>query len=908
MKYSNIYTLFCERVEQYHGRDVFYIREGEEWTGISWERFNVEAHEFAYALAACSIERGASVCVLMGNVPEWAIADIGIIIAGGVSCGLYPTSSAEQCRFIINHSDAAFVLVDSPAQLEKILQVRDELPKLKMIIALDEAAAADAGVMSYREFLRIGREHRQGMHAEVEERALNAGADETVIMVYTSGTTGTPKGACLSHAYVINSVESLRETIPLNDADVMFSYLPYCHVAERIAGLYNRLYAGASAYFVDDARRLWDYFAEVKPTVFPSLPRFFEKVHAAFIADMEAASPEERERFDEVLNLGRRISRLRQAGASVPRSLQAEYDEKAPPIVSKLKSYFGGCLRLATSGGAPLPGEVAEFFDALGVPILQAYGLTENVCVAFNRPEDYRLGTVGQPMPGCEVKIADDGEILVRSSMMFSGYYKEPEKTAEIFRDGWLLTGDLGKMDADGFLQVTGRKKEIIVTSTGKNVAPAALENLFKEHHLISHAFVYGDNKIGDRTLGVLEVMNKDGGFVEDDKRLVTIFAAQAAHLLGGAQLFEQLRDSEERHRQIFESALDGLYRSTVDGRFVTLNPALWTMLGYADANELMQGNLVREVFADASTGSRILAQLEADGQVLDVECELRRKSGETLPARLSARVVTDPASGESYHLGIVRNVTEQKRLSEQLKISEQLAVVGELVAGVAHEVRNPLCGITTTLSAMARRLDDQEAVQPFIDVVLKEADHLNHLMEQLLEHSRPNRIESHRAGVRSLVVEVIRKRRAQFADKGVELELTCPANLPGLHLDCRKMHGVFANLLDNALQHTAPGGRVAVHISADNTAGDNRAGINIELSDTGSGVAPGDLSKIFEPFYTTRTTGTGLGLAIVRKAVHDHGGQITARSEPGKGTRFVISLPLANNHNADEQKQNPHY
>lgn len=405
----------------------------------------------------------------------------------------------------------------------------------------------------------------------------------------------------------------------------------------------------------------------------------------------------------------------------------------------------------------------------------------------------------------------------------------------------------------------------------------------------------------GDRKLGVLEVMNKEGGFVEDDKRLVTIFAAQAAHLLANAQLFEELRDSEERHRQIFESALDGLYRAAPDGRFVTLNPALWTMLGYAGADELINANLVADVFADRNVGRRLLAELGAHGQVLDVECELRRKSGESLPARLSARVVTDKASGEVYHLGIVRDVTEQKRLSEQLKISEQLAVVGELVAGVAHEVRNPLCGITTTLSALARRFDDKGAIQPFIDVVLKEAGHLNHLMEQLLEHSRPNRIESDPASVRQVLDEAVGERRAQFADKGVALDFTCPSNLPGVHLDCRKMHGVFANLLDNALQHTAPGGRVAVHVSSDEQGSDERGqryqtGIRIELSDTGNGIAPGELPKIFEPFYTTRSAGTGLGLAIVRKAIHDHGGQITARSEPGVGTQFVINLPLGLN------------
>jgi long-chain acyl-CoA synthetase len=265
-------------------------------------------------------------------------------------------------------------------------------------------------------------------------------------------------------------------------------------VAERISGLYNRLYSGASAYFVDNLARLGEYMLEVKPTVFASLPRFFEKIHARIVADLDLAPDEERLAFADALSLGRQLSKSRQAREAVPDSLAQEFCEKSPAL-NRVKEYFGGRVRLATSGGAPLPLEVAEFFDATGMPILQAYGLTENVCVAFNRPDNYKFGTVGPPMPGCAVEIAADGEILVRSGMMFSGYYKAPEQTAEMFRDGWLLTGDLGEIDADGFLKITGRKKELIVTSTGKKVAPALIENMLKEHHLISQAMVYGEGK-----------------------------------------------------------------------------------------------------------------------------------------------------------------------------------------------------------------------------------------------------------------------------------------------------------------------------------------------------------------------------------------------------------------------------
>ncbi len=504
MNFPNIYTLFRERVEQFssrddeRARDVFYFRRGEAWEGVSWERFGEETHDFASALLARGLTRGAAVCILMGNVTAWPVADIATVSAGGVGVGLYPTNSAEQCRYIIEHADAEFVLVDTAAQLEKILSVRAELPRVKAFIVLDAEAAREACadvVVGYQDFLREGRAARSRFAPLLRERAEGALPDDTAIMVYTSGTTGKPKGACLSHRYIINSVESLRATIPIYDTDTSFSYLPYCHVAERISGLYNRLYAGASAYFVDDLTKLSRYMLEVRPTVFASLPRFFEKIHARVVADLEQLTVEKRSHFHDALDKGREIIRLRQDGRKIPDELQSDYEQNALPALSHVKDYFGGRIRLATSGGAPLPAEVAEFFAAAGLPILQAYGLTENICVAFNRPDNYRFGTVGPPMPGCEVEIADDGEIRVRSEMMFSGYYKEPERTAEVMREGWLLTGDLGEIDESGFLKITGRKKELIVLSTGKKVAPALIENMLKEHHLISHALVYGEGR-----------------------------------------------------------------------------------------------------------------------------------------------------------------------------------------------------------------------------------------------------------------------------------------------------------------------------------------------------------------------------------------------------------------------------
>jgi len=464
MKYPTVYSLFKDRIQEYatdgvEPKDVFYFRAHDRWQGISWQRFEEEAFDFATALLSLGLKRGGSVCILMGNVPEWPISDIGTIMAGGVGVGLYPTSSAEQIAYIINHSDAEFVLVDSQEQLQKVLSIRDRLAKVRHIIALD--AVSDGEVTKYRDLIARGHGERARLASLLRERAEGASSDDIAIMVYTSGTTGPPKGACLSHRYIINSVESLRQTIPIYDTDVSFSYLPFCHVAERISGLYNRLYAGASAYFVDDLGRLGEYMLEVKPTVFASLPRFFEKIYARAVGDMQ----------------------------QLPEAQWTEFK------ATRVKAYFGGRIRLATSGGAPLPLEVGEFFAEAGLPILQAYGLTENVCVAFNRPDNYKFGTVGPPMPGCEVRLADDKEILVRSEMMFSGYYMAPDETAKVFSDGWLLTGDLGEFDEEGFLKIVGRKKELIVTSTGKKVSPALLENMLKEHHAISQAMVYGEGR-----------------------------------------------------------------------------------------------------------------------------------------------------------------------------------------------------------------------------------------------------------------------------------------------------------------------------------------------------------------------------------------------------------------------------
>lgn len=540
MQYQNIFQLFQTQVAKYGDKTVFYQRVNDAWTETSWKEFREKTLDFACALLAKGLTKGASVAILAGNIPEWTIADIGTIAAGGVGVGIYPTNSPEQCEFIINHSDAEFVVVDTLKQLEK---VNKKFEKVKEVVCLEDG--------SFAEFLELGKQNQDELLPKVESIANSLKLTDTAIMVYTSGTTGNPKGAMLSHQYILNSVESLRQTIPIFDDDVCFSYLPFCHVAERISGLYNRLYNGTPCFFVYDLSKLYAYMLEVKPTVFASLPRFFEKIHAKVVA---------------------------------------EFGENASE--QNLKNAFGGNIRLATSGGAPLPNEIADFFAKRNLPILQAYGLTENICVAFNTVENLKFGTVGKPMPMCEVKIASDGEILVKSPMMFSGYYKEPEKTAEMFdENGWLKTGDLGAIDDNGFLKITGRKKEIIVLSSGKNVAPNLVENYVKENHLISQCFLYGDGKsycVALITLNQIEA--------EMFAKANGIECENFAHLAKNEQIYEIVNTSVEKANARLSS-------SEQIKKFVILERDFSLELDEITPTLKVKRNIVAKNFADEIAG-----------------------------------------------------------------------------------------------------------------------------------------------------------------------------------------------------------------------------------------------------------------------------------------------------------------
>ena len=467
---------------------------------LTWGGWAEQSRRLAAALHAAGHQAGESVAVLAGNRLLWPVADLGALTLGLVSVGVYPTSAPAQLRQVLADAQATAVIVDTAGQLAKVLAVRGELPRLRTVVC-EGAAPNEAGVAGWDATLADGARALAAdppLAGGLDGRARGARADDVAMLIYTSGSTGEAKGARITHRYLAASAASVRDTLGLTSADTTLSFLPYCHAGERVFGLYTRVLCGMETALVEDHTRVWDVARRFGPTVFGGLPRFYEKAHEALERDRTAAEPEERVKWDRVLELGRERSRLVRAGAQVPHELDAEWRALGAPLFARARALFGGRLRLATSGGAALPAEVAESLDAMGVTVLGGYGLTEQLCVAFHRPGRHGFDTVGVPMPGAELRIADDGEILVRRGpLTFAGYHNHPDGTREAFTDDgeWLRTGDLGSVDGGGALRVVGRKKELIALSTGKKVAPLPIEARLAEDPLVARAMLYGEGR-----------------------------------------------------------------------------------------------------------------------------------------------------------------------------------------------------------------------------------------------------------------------------------------------------------------------------------------------------------------------------------------------------------------------------
>jgi long-chain acyl-CoA synthetase len=465
-----------------------YLVERESgWAEVSWADAAARVELVANGLLARGVGKGDAFALLARNTLEWALFDFALAHVGAVGAAIYANSSPRDVRYVLEHSEAVGVLCEDEAQKAKVDEGRSALPALRHVLTYADLPALE----------EEGRAFREAHPGALDDAVAAIDEEDLFTFIYTSGTTGPPKGCMIRHrnyhAMVTSGDELPQRPHP---RDVMLLYLPLAHNFGRHMHL-SGPHRGFTIAFLADPLAVARAISEVRPTVLPSVPRVYEKVHTAVTASFAETTGVKRRLVDWALDVGRRESALRREGRPLPRSLALQHRVADRLVYTKVKERLGGRLRLPISGGAPLAKEIAELFDALGITIIEGYGLTECTTAATtNRSDNYRFGTVGQALPGFELRLADDGELLVRSETVFAGYFKEPAATAEVLDgDGWLRTGDIATIDDDGFVTITDRKKDIIVTAGGKNIAPQNLESDLKTSRFVSQAIVVGDRR-----------------------------------------------------------------------------------------------------------------------------------------------------------------------------------------------------------------------------------------------------------------------------------------------------------------------------------------------------------------------------------------------------------------------------
>ncbi len=494
---SSIGDLFRRRATRSGPHPAFYSKVDGQWVATSWSAFFDQARRVAHGLVQLGLEPGDRVAILGPTQAPWCHQDMGAQLCGLVSLGIYPKQSPEQIRYLLEHSGARVVFVADAQELDNVLIAVDGLDSLEAIVPW-----TDALYQSHR-----SRDPRikdpatmdaTPLAEDVLDRRLRARQTEDLaILVYTSGTTGPPKGAMISHRNILTILAANSEALAFSQSDISLSFLPMAHVAERVLAFYGRIDAGMATAYASSIAAVLAEVAEVQPTIFGSVPRIFEKAYAKIHGEIEKKPPTVQKLFAWAKEVGRKRIRLVLAGQSVPLVLAVQYKLADLLVFKKIRAAFGGEVKQFITGAAPTAYEILEFFWSAGLPIYEVYGMTESTVITHaNRPDAVRLGTVGRCLPGIECKIAEDGEVLVRGSTVFMGYFRNPEATAKTIIDGWLHTGDIGKLDADGYLKITDRKKHLIITAGGKNLAPANIEGAIKNSDpLISQVHAHGDRR-----------------------------------------------------------------------------------------------------------------------------------------------------------------------------------------------------------------------------------------------------------------------------------------------------------------------------------------------------------------------------------------------------------------------------
>jgi long-chain acyl-CoA synthetase len=464
------------------------------WRDVTYREVADIVEEIGLGLIDLGIKAGERVCILANTRPEWSYADMAITSVGAVVVPIYQTNSPEECLWVISDSGATAIVCEDDAQLAKIVAIRDQLPNLQTVIVMDPVAGEPAVPLVTLEQVRERGRTREA--AELRTRRKAVRPQDPFTFIYTSGTTGPPKGCVLSHGNYASMMDMLRGVGQIEDDEVIYLYLPLAHAFALLIQLASFDLGATIAYFGGDTKQIVGELMEVKPTYLPSVPRIFEKIYTLANAAFEAKPPEEREQARQAIKLGMEVREMQARGEEVPAELMKPFEQADEELFKNVRAIFGGRVRHAVSGAAPIAKEILEFFWAAGVPVLEGYGMTETATAAtVCTIEDHRFGTVGKPFPGVEIKIADDGEVLIKGPNIFQGYHNNAEASFGSIEDGWLHTGDLGWVDEDGFLSITGRKKDIIITAGGKNITPANLENDLKQCRWISQAVMHGDQR-----------------------------------------------------------------------------------------------------------------------------------------------------------------------------------------------------------------------------------------------------------------------------------------------------------------------------------------------------------------------------------------------------------------------------
>jgi long-chain acyl-CoA synthetase len=499
LKGATLTQMFAKSVKEHAKQAALRAKKGDRWVDTSYAEMKTLVHQVAAGLASLGIKKSDKAALYSRNRPEWALADWGILHIGAVSVPIYDTLTAEKAEYILRDSVSKVVFVEGVEHLNKIRSVRRRLPQLDTVVLFDEVfeKTLEEGEVLFSDLLRKGKEALAKKPNLVEDAASKVKADDWASIVYTSGTTGDPKGAILTHNNFASNILTVVQILPIRPGYVALSFLPLSHTFERMGGHFTMTHIGATIAYSESIEKLPENMMEIKPHIMLSVPRLYEKLFARISQKVANDSFIKRKIFAWALKVGKQRLHEKYTLKVVNPSTEKKFRRADKLVFSKIRERTGGRLAFFVSGGAPLSKEIEEFFNAVNLPIMQGYGLTETSPVlSANTFDNFRLGSVGHPIPGAEIKIAEDGEILARGPMIFKGYHNKPTDTKECFTpDGYFKTGDIGKIDEDGFLFITDRKKELIVMSNGKKVAPQPIENLLKTKPGIAHAVLIGDDK-----------------------------------------------------------------------------------------------------------------------------------------------------------------------------------------------------------------------------------------------------------------------------------------------------------------------------------------------------------------------------------------------------------------------------